>query len=59
MVKNVLKNPIFFLSEFGVFATWREEFPIPRIFDSRNTKAARYDKHVGVSYWIAILRVRF
>ena len=41
-------------SELGVFAPWREEFPNPRIFDSQNIKAARYDKHVGVSFWIAM-----
>ncbi|HSQ11631.1 MAG TPA: hypothetical protein VLM90_01380, partial [Candidatus Deferrimicrobium sp.] len=47
-----------FLSELGVFAPWREEFPNPRIFDSRNIKAARYDKHVGVSFGIAIRTAR-
>jgi hypothetical protein len=41
-------------SELGAFAPWREEYPNPRSFDFRNTSTARYEKHVGVSFWIAI-----
>jgi hypothetical protein len=54
MVKIIGENILSFPSELSVFAPWREEFPNPRTFDVRNIQAARYDKHVGVSFRIAI-----
>jgi hypothetical protein len=54
MVKIIGENILSFPSELSAFAPWREEFPNPRTFDGRKIQAARYDKHVGVSSWIAI-----
>jgi hypothetical protein len=59
MVIIIGENILSFPSELCALAPWREEFPNPRTFDVRNIQAARYDKHVAVSSWIAIRKYFF
>lgn len=40
--------------ELGAFAPWREKHPNPRTFDLRNIQTARYNKHVGAGFRIAM-----
>jgi hypothetical protein len=54
MVKIIGENILSFPSELSALAPWREEFPNPRTFDVRKIQAARYDKHVGRYFRIAL-----